>query len=507
MLSGEDGPNVLVVAGTAAGKLVTELERNGGVFTPAVAGASGPTWHIWTKYYSADVELHVPALDAVLSPSTGAELLPAGCALVLAFDLSASSADSGGPSAQSRAEWQAVLDKLDEHGACVETRVCVGFEPKPQAEERADTLTGDADARRKTAADVQAEAARLAEWSLAISAEFVHVVEGEEAQPSARERVGVSRVCEIVECHSWAHMHTPPLPPRGSQGQSAPPLAMAAPEMSDHLSHAHGALGTLECAAAAEHGTGSSGSAAEARAVDTPSIDDAAASELAALRAQATRPRVRAALDALHATFAQSSALAANGALPAPAAAASAPAATTEQPAAAAATAAADAAELRRLNSSARRPRTHAALRALLVEAEAEAAQLTRAAGGAVAEPAGPRGSAAPASRAPPLPRCAAAAGDDDDEREAAARVQQLMASAGLDGPHAALDGGEEADGDGSSAGLEKLMAQMAHIRDHGHGMDDADRRKRAAELAMEAARLCGFADDENGSSSEGEDA
>jgi hypothetical protein len=74
------------------------------------------------------------------------------------------------------------------------------------------------------------------------------------------------------------------------------------------------------------------------------------------------------------------------------------------------------------------------------------------------------------------------------------------MQSAGLGG------GGERGDGgrghDGGQEELERLMGQMAQLRDHGGGLGDETRRERAAGLALEAARLCGFdsgADDSDG--------
>lgn len=447
------GQNVLVLAGSAADQLVAALAHVACAFSPAADGAGWPTWQLWTKYYSADVALHSLAAPA---PDAGAELLPSGCALVLAFDLSAASSGAGGPSQPARAAWARLLDEREQSGEPVETRVCVGFAPQCEG----------------AGAEAEAEAARLSDWALEVGAEYVRLVEGERPQPQARERLGAARVVEILECHPWPRMRTPPLPPAGGRGQGGAPPAPAGPESSDHTSHARGNAGTL--------GDGGETDGASARPGDAllgpaggGSDDDAAAAELAALSARAARPRVRAALKlALNAARAECAQLAAHG-----------PAGSG---------AAADAAEYGRLEGLASRPRTLEALRALRAGAEAEAAAFA-AAPAAAAASTGARGPAPPA----------ASSVADAEAREADARVQQLMASAGLGEPReeAGTDDGDDEEGGG--AGLEKLMAQMARLRDHGGRMDSADRRERAAELALEAARLCGFADGEGESSSD----
>ncbi|KAG8461350.1 hypothetical protein KFE25_010537 [Diacronema lutheri] len=477
-LPGEDGaPNVLLVAGTAAEQLASELERTGGAFSPPGDGARDTIWHVWTKYYSADV--HVRVLPA-REPHEADALLRARGALMLAFDVCAPCDAADGPSARARAEWARLLSEREARGEGVETIVCVGFEP---------TSAADGEARAARRASAAAEMARLSAWSLGVGAESVPLVQGEPVHMRAREKCGVARIAEIVECHAWAETHTPQRPPP-AQWRCSPagaPRAAAAPEppsepaldFSDAACYQLHASGTLGECAGGDDGRGAhlpADAAADAAA-------SAAAGEFSALRDLATRPRVRAALAQARAAF-----------LPSVVERASAEAA---------------AAELRALHAAATRPRTRDALFVLLAQVEAGAKASAEAmADAGVGTHAGRAGGRDPEARAVQqvIGRHDAS---DVDEREAEARLQQLMASArtqrggaGGDDDDGDGDGNGDGDGDGDS-GLERLMGRMAQLRQHGHGLDSAARRERAAELALEAARLCGFADGEGGSSSD----
>jgi len=91
-------------------------------------------------------------------------------------------------------------------------------------------------------------------------------------------------------------------------------------------------------------------------------------------------------------------------------------------------------------------------------------------------------------------------------ELEAEARLAQLMRSAGMSADAKEAEEMLSGGGDGGDAvqSVEQLMARMTGLRDHGSGLDDATRRARAANLALEAARLCGF-EEGDGDSSEDE--
>jgi hypothetical protein len=77
---------------------------------------------------------------------------------------------------------------------------------------------------------------------------------------------------------------------------------------------------------------------------------------------------------------------------------------------------------------------------------------------------------------------------DHDGDGEVDRRLRELMQSAGLGGGGGSGDQGRR-HGVGQVE-LERLMGQMAQLRDHGGGLGDVMRRERRTPLALEAARL-----------------
>jgi hypothetical protein len=462
----EEASNVLVVYGTAARELVAELERAGEAVSPPAHAAADATWHVWTKYYSADVALRVLHTDADADELSADALAAAGVAGALVLAFSHDETDGAeGPGSRARAAWLRALRASADSGAAglddddgggggrcaVETVVCAavwtGVQPMP------------------------APSADLTAWCLDASAELVTfacdapppAAVGALAAAAGVESEGVARLAEVLQCHMWASMRMPPGPP----------------PVRRHVTAGARELIGSEDPAYCDDGGG--------RAAGADADGDALA-ELARLRAASRRPRVQRALEALAAQIA-ADAFAVAVAAAAAAAQGEGDAASAEGEAERARASAADASPLppQPAVPSAVRPSDAA-------EAVADAVDVP---------PVGVEGSAAPsasASLSPPPPPAAAASGPDaaaaaaasDDEGETERRLRALMQGAG--GPGFPDSGDDDAaDERDTNAGLEKLMAEMRTLRDHGGSLEHDARRARAAQLALEAAALCGF--------------
>lgn len=165
-------------------------------------------------------------------------------------------------------------------------------------------VTRAGSALRGAALDAACEA--LFGWCLdAGGFEFLHVALGAAVQMQSREKEGLARLVEAVECVAWAQTRAPS---RAGAGRPVAPLAGAAADSAalpddDALggSHAAGHGTAAPASAPSEPAAASDRSALGARMRER----SAALMEVRELHASATRPRVQAALERLQALLAR----------------------------------------------------------------------------------------------------------------------------------------------------------------------------------------------------------
>ena len=241
-----------LVAGLETLLLAAAAGGGGGEPPAAAAGGEGGALRLWTlatKYYDAALEVHVVPAEEWEAPAARAEAALAGAeALVLVLDATAHGSLSGVDAWAARAADASVGTLL-----CVTNKVDVatgrapGDEEEPAAAELLLPAPG-ADARHQQHA---AFVGRVAEWALEAGFEHVQAAAVSPAAGGAgRDKAGVPRVLEALQCTMWSSMRrreTPPPPPPAAAAASREEAA-AAPLTAGDASPGEGGAATTAAA-------------------------------------------------------------------------------------------------------------------------------------------------------------------------------------------------------------------------------------------------------------------